>query len=436
MNLFLPIISPEMANGLKTDLNNTALSGLMSEVLLPVDFAGVLGSIAVSEEIGTTLVPEDIKTILTNIDLPLTTSNGAENLQNVLPALPKTINQETPNQKTINQETINQNIGRQVIQPIETDINLLSGMVSDKVGDPSTRLIGAMPESEHLMTTAQPSKPAESILFRSNVQPQNISTVATTEAIPAQIVENANIKEVEIVEAVDKATLLPSNKTINGNSTRTIAPTSEAVVQPVMSNARQDMGGSGNQSLFDKNLFESRFDLTGSNKISNGDVSVSNFADYIKTDGVAGKNEMQQIRFILPQDFGPESIKEHKTITIKMEPQSLGTIRLTLTSHVNNLIGRMIVDNPTTLTAIESNIEHLYQELSDKGIKLDSMQLSLGGNQTESGLKSDFDQFFGSDRSSGRQYSYYENSADIPDSFGESPVSGTYISASGVNWLA
>jgi len=426
VNPFLQILSPELMTSPEVDLNNTVFPDQLNKLTPPVDFAAMLGSLAVSGEVKPELLPDEFKTIATNFNQFADDLTGKEIFQKTVQAPQATINFKNDNQ---------------VLLPINDNINLIFDIVSNKAGNRSAGIIGAIPEPENMVLPAESKKIAESILFRSNVLPKNISA-ATPATFPTQMLDDVNIKEIEIAETAEKPAFFMSDKNLTGKvaTARTIAVSPEPTVPSVMSNTNSEMGGSGDQSLLDKNLFKPQLELTGANKISSGEISVTNFSDIIKTERVVGKNEIQQIKFIMPQDFGQESVKEHKTITIKMEPQSLGTIRLTLSTHVNNLTGRMIVDNPAALMALESNLDNLYHELSEKGIKLDSLQLSLGGSQTGdftgSGLKSDFDQIFGSGRSLNGQPYNDENSSAIPDGLSDQAASGTYITAGGVNWLA
>jgi flagellar hook-length control protein FliK len=163
-------------------------------------------------------------------------------------------------------------------------------------------------------------------------------------------------------------------------------------------------------------------------------VIIQNFDALSKSEPGDTKTIQSPVRFSIVENINNETIKTGRTITIKMEPEHLGSIRLTLTSHHHGIIGRMVVNNPAALAVIESNIENLHQELSAKGVRLDAFQVSVGGEQTEK--KSTSGEMNLSQRG-GKVWSDNENKI-----VGQGEImvgtssAGTYINAGGVNWLA
>lgn len=146
------------------------------------------------------------------------------------------------------------------------------------------------------------------------------------------------------------------------------------------------------------------------------------------------KLDIQSVRFTAPLESDIRELKSGRTVIIKMEPEHLGPVRLTLSTSGDSLHGRMTVQSVEARAAVEGNLNELQEQLSRQGIKLDSFQISLAGGQV--GQRA-----FGGRRSpteSGGMSRY--NSRNLSN-----PISGLientlsqrlYISATGVNWVA
>lgn len=145
------------------------------------------------------------------------------------------------------------------------------------------------------------------------------------------------------------------------------------------------------------------------------------------------RSEATPMRFILPDNLHKAGLKNNRTIYIKMEPEHLGTVRLTLSSHHNGISGRMIVGNLSALSAIETNLSSLFDELAEKGIRLNDFQVSVGGGQTGQ-------RFSQSEVASGLRLrtGRHEAMEKLENEYlmsGESWQSRLYVNAKGVNWL-
>ncbi len=113
-----------------------------------------------------------------------------------------------------------------------------------------------------------------------------------------------------------------------------------------------------------------------------GKAGGATMIDTTRTNIETKSGDITSVRFILPADLSHHSAGIKKTVYIKMMPEHLGTIRLTLSSLNDVITGRMIVDNSRAVTALESHIDTLINDLADKGIKLDTFQIALAGGQT------------------------------------------------------
>jgi len=146
------------------------------------------------------------------------------------------------------------------------------------------------------------------------------------------------------------------------------------------------------------------------------------------------KSGETNIRFIVPNKPLDNGGSVNRTITIKMEPEHLGTIRLTLSSINHGLTGRMVVDNSVTHALVESNIDHLFSELSDKGIKLDAFSISIGADSEYDKPTQDRKPFRMNNR--GGINKNINRLEALNPAIAETASSRMYVNSNGVNWLA
>jgi hypothetical protein len=148
---------------------------------------------------------------------------------------------------------------------------------------------------------------------------------------------------------------------------------------------------------------------------------------------MAEKTEPAAVRFILPAETVGKSLKNGRTVVIKMEPEHLGHIRLSLSSSGDILHGRMTVQSLEARAVVEANLTELHDQLSRQGIKLDSFQISLSGEQVG---QRDFGKRSSSEFGlSGRNRGKF--STPLVSQFaGIIPDQRLYINATGVNWVA
>ncbi|MCJ7507745.1 MAG: flagellar hook-length control protein FliK [candidate division Zixibacteria bacterium] len=63
---------------------------------------------------------------------------------------------------------------------------------------------------------------------------------------------------------------------------------------------------------------------------------------------------------------------------IKLEPESLGSVKVHLISENSNISAKIVVDNVTTKQIIQSNLSQLKDGLSQQGLNLEKCDISLG----------------------------------------------------------
>ncbi len=145
--------------------------------------------------------------------------------------------------------------------------------------------------------------------------------------------------------------------------------------------------------------------------------------------------EAPAVRFILPENFKDNVVRPGHTITLHMEPDHLGSVRLTLTSHQDSLIGRVVVDSPAAKMAVVSNLHVLQNQLSNEGLNLQQFQVSVGGEQAQQFTHGNMPHGNGSagaNLSTSEQVSASSAAVQSAIYGGQ----GGYVNAGGVNWLA
>ncbi len=88
----------------------------------------------------------------------------------------------------------------------------------------------------------------------------------------------------------------------------------------------------------------------------------------------------KSIRFVL---------KDNKEGEIKLilKPEALGKVRINLNLHENNIVGKIIVENSNVRQVFLNNLADLTRSLEESGFDTASLDVSVGGGQTEGGDK-------------------------------------------------
>lgn len=330
------------------------------------------------------------------------------------------------------------------------EISPLSKIVSrfETVNNMERMLVGPLQSEEKLMIDSE-NKSTRPILFRTNLTETIKGTSKADNKIPPPVINSLKIAEVAIT---DKAFVKTEKEIIEpvGNPQKIINSAIETrvdekvmqgdLVRPTGSGLQSGTGDSAGNSRSDGGLFESGAGLaqkkmdTPAVRFGQNNSIVQNFESLPKSETSDVKTIQSPVRFSIVENINNQTIKTGRTITIKMEPEHLGHIRLTLTSQHHGIVGRMVVDSPAALTVIESNIENLHQELSSKGVRLDAFQVSVGGEQA--GKKSTSGETNSPSR--GRRV-WSDNNKEIVGTGNISAgaiSTGSYINAGGVNCLA
>lgn len=147
------------------------------------------------------------------------------------------------------------------------------------------------------------------------------------------------------------------------------------------------------------------------------------------------KNGPMQVKFTLPDDLGQSLKPGGKAVTIKINPEILGPVRLSLRMHGNQLQARLIVDSAQVKSMIDGTLEQLTDQLERAGIKVDSIDVNVAGSDVGSEL---FDRSFAWNRPKLTTRLLDAEEAELlsPATIEPSLSSGEYVGSSGVNLFA
>ncbi len=326
-----------------------------------------------------------------------------------------------------------------------------------------------------------PKTETSDILFRTNIQNEAIINQMIGNDILNQKLNQLNLRQVDLIDNNIKSSTdadtgrnlpaerivtkpdfelpnllraIPIDNPIKGSAEGTITPQSQT---PVTYNDESSSAavsgrpvGTDANTTGNDNLNNSLMNNSDSGK-GNGDTTaklhVGHFAKAFDAEAISSshseiarvnsapvKSGETNIRFIVPSKPLDNGGSVNRTITIKMEPEHLGTIRLTLSSVNHGLTGRMVVDNSATHALVESNIDHLFSELSDKGIKLDAFSISIGADSEYDKSTQDRKPFRMNNRGGvNRSINRLEV---VNPAIAETASSRMYVNSNGVNWLA
>jgi hypothetical protein len=220
-----------------------------------------------------------------------------------------------------------------------------------------------------------------------NVKNVRISseTVKADNNIFGTIAANNDIAKTGSVRVSDISGLnkMPVNNDVISGQMNNTQASDNLLDEQIFSNNEKNAGGKPfikSNFATDNRLFDELMDSnTGkSSNIKIGSISGAKFPSNISA---VKNNEVTPVRFIIPDYLKPATMKEKQTISIKMIPEHLGTVRLTLSSYQSALTGRIIVDNSAALATVESNLNSLIDDLAERGIKIDAFEVSMAGDQ-------------------------------------------------------
>ncbi len=146
------------------------------------------------------------------------------------------------------------------------------------------------------------------------------------------------------------------------------------------------------------------------------------------------KIDVMPAKFVLPAEISGKNLKNNHTVMIRMEPDHLGPVRMTVTTHNDILSARLIVDSPLAKATVESNLNNLVEQLDRHGIKVDRIEVSVSGGAV--GHEAKENRFAGSKGTGRHNPKGYKTLSAIKEVMAQRAQDQLYIAANGVNCFA
>ena len=147
------------------------------------------------------------------------------------------------------------------------------------------------------------------------------------------------------------------------------------------------------------------------------------------------RSELPQVKFSLPDDISQSLKPGGKAVTIKINPELLGPVRLSVRMQNGQLQARLLVDNVQIKSMIESSLDQLTDQLERAGIKVEQLDVNVAGSDVGSEL---FDRSVAQNRPKVTTRVLDAEEAGVLSTPTEviSRSSGEYVGSSGVNLFA
>jgi hypothetical protein len=101
-------------------------------------------------------------------------------------------------------------------------------------------------------------------------------------------------------------------------------------------------------------------------------------APAVKTETTAGKSEEPRTQFILEPESLRTPLKVPAEIRLRLVPESLGMVKLTIRALENHLSARVVVQSPAAQMTVERNLADLQRTLADAGLVIDKFEVTVG----------------------------------------------------------
>lgn len=119
--------------------------------------------------------------------------------------------------------------------------------------------------------------------------------------------------------------------------------------------------------------------------LANTAAKAVEFARPAITETYTGRASMEKpITAQIIEKFTMRSFGNQREIHIKLDPPSLGTVRMNISTNGETVRATIIAENNLVKSVIESNLSQLKDSLAQQGIKIDSFNVWVGGNASHS----------------------------------------------------
>ena len=110
--------------------------------------------------------------------------------------------------------------------------------------------------------------------------------------------------------------------------------------------------------------------------------------DFVKpaiTETYNGRASMDKpITAQIIEKFSMRGFGNHREVHIKLDPPSLGTIRMNVSTSGESVRATIVAENNIVKSVIENNLSQLKDSMTHQGVKIDSFNVLVGGNSSHS----------------------------------------------------
>jgi hypothetical protein len=147
--------------------------------------------------------------------------------------------------------------------------------------------------------------------------------------------------------------------------------------------------------------------------------------------------DIQPVRFTLPDSIKTSLKPNGQTVMLRIEPEHLGSAKLSLTMYNDKLQARVIVNNIPAKIAVEASLHRLVEQLSQANIEVDHIEVTIGGESAHDGIFGRRPQWrYHANRFGRFNLDKVFNSGQQATVPARVPQSASYVGADGVNLLA
>ncbi len=107
--------------------------------------------------------------------------------------------------------------------------------------------------------------------------------------------------------------------------------------------------------------------------------AVPEVAVSVKTEVAAAKTEgLQRAQFVIEPESLRSPIKPPAEIRLRLIPESLGLMKLTIRAMENHLTARVVVQSQAAQMSVEGNLAELQRTMADAGLVIDKFDVTVG----------------------------------------------------------
>jgi len=259
--------------------------------------------------------------------------------------------------------------------------DILNAITDENLADTMKQLLQTVQEMKDSSNLELSADQIKSLLQQAKEQGNSqVSSLMPQEVTenPINIVENQQVKVTENNKADDKGETVSNAQVSNNGLDKNVITQDQKAASDFTGNQ------SSNHKSKDELNSKDQFQVFVDNLVKASPTIQNNFAGDI--------NQLTQFRDIVNQIV--ERIKVSVTTTnttmeMQLNPENLGKINLTVQSKNGVMTAQFLVQNETSKQAIESQMQTLRDTLSQQGVKIEAIEVTVSANAFEQNYNQD-----------------------------------------------